>query len=431
MPNAAIYRLLTTLAEPGLRALLQRRLAQGKEDAERIGERLGEAALPRPQGRLLWLHAASVGEALSVLALIERLRARTGSAVLVTTGTVSSARLMAERLPQGCLHHYAPIDRPAWVGRFLDHWRPDLGLWVESELWPNLVLESRRRGIPLALVNGRLSARSVGRWRWSPRLIGAVLDCFEPCLAQDEDQAARLAALGARRVRSVGNLKFSTPPLPANFRELERLRGQIGARPVWLAASTHSGEETLVASVHRRLSERWPGLLTVIAPRHVSRAPAILRELEMLSVAQRSAGQPVRADTGIYLADTMGELGLFYRLSPLAFIGGSLVAVGGHNPLEACQLGALPIVGPHTGNFTAVMRRLGDAGALIAVADAPGLHQALASLLGDEGARSRHAAAAAAVLAEEAGALDRVMAALEPLLAAATSPQSAPRHARA
>ncbi|MGE5268108.1 MAG: 3-deoxy-D-manno-octulosonic acid transferase, partial [Thiohalocapsa sp.] len=271
---AALYRGLTAAATPLVRYGLELRCRRGKEDRAHLGERLGVASLPRPAGPLFWLHAASVGEASSVLALVERIVAtRPPVAVLMTTGTVAAARLLADRLPPRTCHQFVPIDLPQAVGRFLDHWRPDLALWVESELWPNLVLATHARGVPMLLVNARLSARSAARWAMLPGLAGPLLRAFALCLAQDEAQAERFRRLGATTVASVGDLKAAAPPLAADEAALAMLRAQVAGRKLWLAASTHAGEEEIAAAAHAIIAAAHPGLLTIIAPRHPARGP--------------------------------------------------------------------------------------------------------------------------------------------------------------
>jgi 3-deoxy-D-manno-octulosonic-acid transferase len=417
--TATLYRALTGIGAPLIGLYLRRRLARGKEDPNRFGERLGTAGRPRPEGPLVWLHGASVGEALSALPLIEALLgARDDVSALVTTGTVTSAGLMAERLPAGAFHQYVPVDRPDAVARFLDHWDPELALWMESELWPNLVLATQARGVPMVLVNGRLSARSQARWRWLPGTIRAMLGGFALCLAQSEAEAARLEALGARGVRCLGNLKHAAAPLPADAQALADLVEARGERPCWLAASTHAGEEVAAGRVHLALKERWPDLLTVIAPRHPGRGvevAAALAELG-LTVARRAAGEAIGPAVDIYLADTMGELGLFYRLAEVAFIGGSLVPHGGQNPLEAARLGLGPLYGPHMENFAPAVAELEAAGGGTAVAEASALPDAVAVLLADPELRARRGAAAEQVAAQGAGVIERVLAEIVPLL---------------
>src|SRR5437870_257288 len=245
-----------------------------------------------------------------------------------------------------------PGDLPRPGERVLDHWCPDLAIWVESELWPNLVFATQRRAIPMLLVNGRLSARSQARWRLLPGLIRRMLQGFALCLAQDETQAERFQRLGAPEVASVGDLKAAAAPLAADPAALAELRRQIGARPLWLAASTHAGEEEIAVAAHRHVGEAHRDLLTIIAPRHPVRAAEIAERLRAggLRIARRAAGETITPDTEIYLTDTLGELGLFFRLTGIAFIGGSLVGKGGHNPFEAARLDCAVLHGPDMAN---------------------------------------------------------------------------------
>ena len=414
-----LYRALTVLATPLIAIYLGRRRRAGKEDPERFPERLGVAGAARPDGMLVWVHGASVGEALAALPLIERiLESRDSLHVLVTTGTVTSARLMAERLPPRAQHQYAPIDRPDAVRGFLDHWRPDLALWNESEFWPNLLTETQALGIPMILVNGRMSDRSYRRWKLMRGVIRPLLDGFALCLAQSEQDAKRLRDLGAGAVHAIGNLKSAAPPLPVDQAALDDLRDAVASRPLWLAASTHPGEETIAAASHRALAADHPGLLTIIAPRHPERGPTIAAGLRQtgLTVALRSAGEPIDRSVDIYIADTLGELGLFYRLAPVAFVGGSLIAHGGQNLLEPARLGRAIIHGPHMANFAAFTAAFAAAHGAIEVADGAGLTAALGGLLDDAGERRRRGAAARAVAEAEAGVLDRIEAALAPYL---------------
>ena len=418
-----LYGALTTIAAPAVRLHLRRRRERGREDPIRFGERLGVPGRPRPLGPLAWVHAASVGESLSVLGVIEGLRAHWACAVLVTTATRTSAELLPQRLPEGAIHQFAPVDLPAVVDRFLDFWRPDLALWVESELWPNLLTATRRRGIPTALLNARLSAASYRRWNWCRPAARTMLGGFRLCLAQSAADAARLRDLGALHVRFVGNLKNAAPPLPADPGEVARMRTVIAGRPVWLAASTHDPEEALAGRVHRRLARSHPGLLTIIVPRHPQRGDTIAAALSDagLSVGRLSRSDTPRAETDIFLGDTIGELGLFYRLAPIAFVGRSLLAEGGQNPLEAALLGCSVLMGPHMANFVEIAAELVEAGAAMTVADEPGLAEAVDRLLRDPGERDRLESAARRVVARNAGALDAVMRELEPLLQTLTA----------
>lgn len=424
-----LYRCAAGAAAPALRLWLGTRQQRGKEDQIRLGERQGIAGQARPPGGLVWLHAASVGEALSVLPLVAQLRAQWPDvALLFTSGTVTSAQLLAERLPPGCIHQYAPLDVPAWVGRFLDHWRPGAVLWVESELWPNTLATLRARRIPVALVNARMSPRSFARWQSVASLIRPPLDLFEPCLAQDETIATRLTALGARNVRCLGNLKFDAEPLPADGAALADLQAAISGRPVWLAASLHLAESPAVAEAHRTLASRHPGLLTMVVPRHPAKGDEMAAAFAAsgLTTAQRSRGM-LPGSSDVYIADTLGELGLFYRVARVVLIGGSLIPHGGQNPLEAARLGGALILGPHMFNFPEITAALLAADGADQITNGPALGSAIDRLLGDAALMTRRGAAARGVAESGRGAVERVAAALAPLLAPLSSTPEAAR----
>jgi len=401
---ATAYAATAGLAAPALRLLLARRVRRGKEIAARLGERRGIATLARPAGRLLWLHAASVGETVSVLPLFSELsRAAPDATVLFTTGTVTSAELFARRKPEGrVLHQFAPLDVPRWVARFLDHWRPDAAAFVESEIWPNLLAACRRRSIPAALVNARLSPRSFARWRRMPGFALDLFGGFARIAAQSAADADRLRALGAAAVATPGNLKFAAPPLPVPSGDLAALRAAMAGRPVWLAASTHPGEEAAARAAHEALLPAHPGLLTVIVPRHPERGAEVAAALSGLAVTRRSLGEGPPAEAGVWIADTLGELGLFYAASGLAFVGGSLVPHGGQNVLEAARLGCAVLVGPHVRNFAEPVAVLADAGALAQVPDAAGLVDALDVLLRDPARRAAMGEAGRAAASRDA-----------------------------
>jgi 3-deoxy-D-manno-octulosonic-acid transferase len=420
------YRLATGAFAPAVGPLLSWRLSRGKEDGARIGERRGESGIERPAGVLVWLHGASVGEAVSLLPLIERLT-QSGRQVLVTTGTVTSAAVLADRLPAGAFHQFVPLDAPQFMRRFIAHWRPDVALIAESELWPNFIIEAERTRTPIILVNARLSERSFRRWSRLRRFIGALLARIELCLAQSKDDGERFSLLGAPRVRLVGNLKYDAPPPPADRRELALLSGRLSGRQVWIAASTHAGEETLIGEAHRILTRSFPDLLTLIAPRHPSRGPEIAAQLRGLGLncALRSRGEPPNSETAIYICDTIGELGLFYRLAGVVFVGKSFAPQGGQNPIEPAKLASAILHGPHVANFADVFALLDAAGGAALVRDAHELAQTLAALFAD-GARLRAMARAAAHVVEgQTGAVDRMLQAIEPYLPAAV-PEPAP-----
>src|SRR3954454_14768725 len=358
-----VYRKLSRAMVPLAPALIKRRLKQGKEDPERVGERRGLSPDARPHGPLVWVHGASVGEVLAAAALIERLRAL-NLRILLTSGTVTSAAIVAKRFPADIIHQYVPYDSPRYVARFLDHWRPSLALFIESDLWPNLILSSAARRLPMVLINGRMSQRSFPRWRRVAGTISALLGRFDLCLAQSDVDAERFAALGSRNVVVTGNLKLDVPAPSADPVKLERIMMMTRGRPIIVAASTHPGEENILLEAHRTLAGFFPSLLTVIVPRHPNRGEAIARSIPAsgLHVSLRSREELPTATTDIDVADTMGELGLFYRLAPIVFMGGSLIEHGGQNPIEAVKLGASVVHGPHVFNFSDIYEALDRAG---------------------------------------------------------------------
>jgi 3-deoxy-D-manno-octulosonic-acid transferase len=398
-------------------ALIKRRLKLGKEDPARVGERRGVSADVRPHGPLVWIHGASVGEVLAAAALIERLR-ELNLRILLTSGTVTSAAIVAKRFPPDVIHQYVPYDSPRYVTRFLDHWRPSLALFIESDLWPNLILASAARRLPMVLINGRMSHRSFPRWRRMSSTIEALLGRFDVCLAQSALDAERFATLGSRNVVTTGNLKLDVPAPPADPAKLERLMSVTRGRPVVVAASTHPGEEEQLVQAHRTLAGFFPSLLTIIVPRHPDRGAAIadLVAASGLYGALRSREELPISATDIYVADTMGELGLFYRLAPIVFMGGSLVEHGGQNPIEAVKLGASIVHGPHVFNFTDVYEALDAAGGARRVDTQEMLVKQLGQLLGNRDAREASLAASERVVEQLGGALERTLSALEPYL---------------
>lgn len=422
-----LYRAASWASAPIASLLLRLRLRAGKEDPARLRERTGRAGRARPEGRLLWIHGASVGESLSVLPLVDRLRAQSPALkILVTTGTVTSAKLMAERLPAGAVHQFVPVDHPRFVRGFLDHWRPDAALFVESEFWPNLLVETRRRVSFLGLVNGRVSPQSFEEWKGKPQSIRFLLSQFDLVIAQDRQNAERLAALGGRAVSSFGNLKNAAGPLPGDSLEEARILAKLDRRPFWLAASTHPGEEEAIFAAHKALQAEMPGAALFLAPRHPDRGAdvAALAAAAGLVARRRSKKEPIDPDTDVYVADTLGELGLFYRLSNVAFVGGSLVEKGGHNPLEPARLSSAILHGPHVFNFVETYAGMRAAGGAGLVRNDRELAAAVKRLLADD--KTRFAMAEAARAAAERDArrvLSEVVGALGPHLPlAAASP---------
>ncbi len=412
-----IYRLLTRVARPAAGMLLRRRVAKGKEIGERLGERFGRPGRTRPQGRLWWFHAASVGETNAILPLMHALRERYPDICMVlTTFTVTSARIASSRLPEGAVHQFAPLDSPQFVRRFLDYWQPELALFTESEIWPNLILDTHARGIPMVLVNARMSPRSFKRWRKQPGMSRPLFSRFDMILAQDETLARRFMKTGAHTVLTLGNLKADAPAPPVD----ETLRGELTAaladRPIFLAASTHPGEDEIVTEAAERLRERIPGLLTVIVPRHPERGAAILEMATHrgVSVARRSRTPLPATETELFISDTLGELGTWYAVSPLALIGGSLVPHGGQNPIEAVKLETGVITGPHHANFAQSYEALAKNGGCREVACAQDLAGTVEELLAHPQTLEAMRTAARAAAAELQGALERTLAALAP-----------------
>ena len=397
-----LYKAISRASAPVASFALKRRLKAGKEDAARVSERRGEPSLARPTGILVWIHGASVGESLSVVPLVEKiLAARDDVHVLVTTGTTTSADLMAKWLPARAFHQYIPLDHPEFVRSFLLHWRPNTAIFVESEFWPNLILLTREHAGKMAIVNGRISPSSYEDWKRQPNSIRYLLSSFDTIIAQDSQNADRLSELSGIDVAMYGNLKSAAAPLPVDEVELEKLTTAIGDRPCWLAASTHPGEEEIILAAHDILRTDFPDLLTIIAPRHPKRGA----EIEKLADAQskhsllRSVHDRPTNDVEIYIANTLGELGLFYRLTNISFVGGSLVEKGGHNPLEPARLKSSILHGPNTFNFEETYDSLRNAGGSALVRNERELASAAKRLLSDT--KTRQTMAAAAKLAAE------------------------------
>ena len=350
------YRILSWILTPIIPVVLLWRAHKGKEVKERLGERVGKATIARSSGKLIWFHAASMGESSSVVPVIKRLlECHPEATVLMTTVTVTSAKNIGEKLPKGAIHQFAPVDTPIAIARFLKHWKPDVAFWVESEFWPNMMEMTHDTGCPMVLLNARVSRRSFRRWQRFRTSIEQLLCLFTMILAKSDEDASRLRNLGAdaHKVSVQGNLKFSAPALEADPKLTSEILGQIGGRRIWLAASTHSGEEEIIAGVHNQVKTTYPDLLTVIVPRHSRRGKEIAATIEKMEmrVALRSAKDEISSSTDIYVADTMGELGIFYRLAGIVFIGGSLVPHGGQNPFEPALLDCTILYGPHMDNF--------------------------------------------------------------------------------
>ena len=380
-----IYNTLIAILYPlVIKRYINKRLAKGKEDAKRFNERIGRPNMERPEGKLIWLHGASVGESISMLPLIQKILDTYPDAhVMVTTGTVTSADVMNKRLPERAFHQFIPIDNPFFTTRFVKHWQPDVALWFESELWPAMLSSIKRKNIPLILINGRISNKSFKRWQQFDFICKELLSCFSLCLGQSEEDAYRLQVLGATNTMCLGNLKYAGLPLPIDEEKKNDILSQIGNRTFWLASSTHNDEEIRIAKVHKRLKQKFPNLLTIIAPRHPHRGEEIKSEIEKieLKASLRSENEKITPKTDIYIANTIGEMGIWYDISQIVFIGGSLIPHGGQNFIEPSRVRDAVIVGPHMHNFTDAMNRAKKADAVIQVTDTEELGEMIEQLI--------------------------------------------------
>ncbi len=408
------YRRFGRFIYPFMGPFLAIRARKGKEDRSRRYERYGYPSADRPNGPIVWFHAASVGESMAVLALIERVHAL-GINAIMTTGTVTSAEVVRKRLPRGTFHQYVPLDLQQAMIRFLDHWQPDLAIFTESEIWPTTIEQLSKRRIPQVLVNARMSDKSYKRWMGASKIASTLFDNFSHVIAQSEIDADRYRQLGARPVAVAGNLKVDTKDLPFNPEEMKTLRTMIGGRPVWVAASTHRGEEAIVMEVHRKLKASFPDLLTILVPRHPERGDEI-EELAInagLDCVRRSRKQAIRTVSDLYLGDTIGEMGLYLRLAPIAFMGRSLAGFGGQNPLEPAITGTAILAGKHVSNFRDSYRSLLRHKAVRLVEDGDMLAANLAYLLNNPAQRDAMVLAAENTLSEMRGALERTIGILD------------------
>lgn len=381
-----IYNTLIRFLYPiAISRYIEKRKKRGKEDIKRFNERVGRPIKPRPEGKLIWMHGASVGESISMLPLIQRLlEVYPNAHVMVTTGTLTSAEIMAKRLPERAFHQYLPIENPVFATRFLKHWKPDIALWFESEFWPAMLSCIKRKNIPLILVNGRISNKSFKRWQQFDFIIKEILECFTLCLGQSDEDEYRLRVLGAKNTMCLGNLKYAGLPLPIDENKKQEIAEQITGRTVWLVSSTHDDEEFKIARFLKDLQKKVPNLLTFMAPRHPQRGSEIKQRLQKelgLNVALRSANEKITEKTDVYVADTIGELGIWYDLIPLVFIGGSLIPHGGQNFIEPSRSRDAVIVGPHMYNFADAMNRAKKADAVIQVNDVLELMETVENLL--------------------------------------------------
>lgn len=405
-----IYRTLLFLLDPFIRIYLLKRKIAGKEDKERFRERLGFSSAARPEGKVLWFHAASIGESMSVLTLIGKISKEFKDAnILVTTGTKTSAAIMRQRLQPKAIHQYIPVDKTSAVKRFISYWKPDVSFWVESELWPNLVYESSKSGTKMFLINARISDESYKKWLMFKTLSHFIISKFTLCLAQSERDREKFLTLGAKNVNFVGNLKYDAGALYADPKELSHLSHMIGERQVFLAASTHEGEEDIILATHKMLRSSENSLLTIIVPRHPHRGSdvASIAKKHHLQFAMRSNKDSINQSTEVYIADTVGELGIFYRLASTVFMGGSLINHGGQNPLEAARLDSAIISGPYNHNFSDIYENLERNNAAIIVANNSEMINSLKTVILSKEKRKEMSANALEFVKNNVGTADR------------------------
>lgn len=417
-----VYETITCAGKPLLEQFLYLRLKRGKEHRHRLPERMGKPGRPRPNGKLVWVHAASVGEAQSALILIDALgQSLSNVNVLVTTGTLTSAALMEKRLPSFAFHQFVPVDHPQWVKSFLDYWKPDLALWMESELWPNTLMGLKKRGVPLVLINARLSDKSFSNWSLAKGFAQSILGCFTLILAQTEKDASHYRSLGARNVVVTDNIKYSAAPLPYDADALAALKLAAEGRRTWVYASTHAGEESLACRVHKKIKEKVPDLLTIIVPRHPERREDVANTCFENGVKFRLRGNThalPNADDDVYVADTLGELGLFYTLCPIAMIGRSFSddGGGGHNPVEAAQLGCAVLTGPNNQYQRQIYDDMQEFSAVAEMRDETEFAAALEELLTHPAKLQALQSRAAAFVDRKTHVVDVVLRELQPLL---------------
>lgn len=417
-----LYKTLSKRSAPALKLYLNHRIKTGKEDPDRVDERYGIPSAPRPDGKLIWIHAASVGEAQAGLILINEINQRIASNArlphfLVTTGTRTSAELMAKRLPSNATHQYNVLDHPDWVRAFFDHWRPNIAFWMESELWPNTLKFIKKRHVSSALINARLSQKSFESWQKAKQMAKSVLSSFDLILCQTNTHKAFFEKLGESPTTVTDNIKYSASPLQYDQKALNTLKTSVKGRPIWLYASTHDGEEHLACQVHQALKIQHPNLLTIIVPRHPERRKDILKTCKALTTQLRSKKTSINKKTEIYIADTLGELGLFYKLCDIAVIGRSFSndGGGGHNPIEACLLDCIALTGPNYQNQKEIFDAMVTISATRILRNKEDMIKALDQLLENEEARSNLLRSGKKFAKNKAGVINHVMDELEPL----------------
>lgn len=357
-----MYAVISIALSPFIWLYVHYRRLKSLDDQNRFKERFGIPSIARPNGRIVWFHSASVGETLSLRSFVNEWHLRyPEDNILITTTTITAAKIVKDQFQNVATHQFVPFDIKLWVNRFLNYWNPDQAFFVDSELWPNILYTCNQRNIPLILLNARLSDRSYKRWKKVPILAKSLLNQFKLCLAPGAETEERLKSLGAINVGRMANLKFSVPPLPINQTYVDYFSPFFDQKHVWIAASTHPGEEELIFNVHKILKEKLPNLLTIIAPRHPHRANTLAKMASTQNLVfptLASALSEFAQNSDGLIIDEIGQLGTFYTLSNIVFMGGSLVPHGGHNPIEPIHFKKPVFYGIHMHNFREVCQVL-------------------------------------------------------------------------
>ena len=352
------YRIISYLLAPFLRLFFYLRCYKGKDRIDDVVNHFGVATIARPSGRLLWVHAASVGESMSALTYIKHILSRHDDLhVLLTTVTVTSADILRSQKIPRCMHQFVVADNPIWVRRFLEYWRPDKAIFLESEIWINILEALRSRNVPTYLLNARLSDRSFARWQIVADSFGEILKNFTLILAQSQEDAERFRFFSPHNVEQIDNLKYANEPLACNNELKQKLEHFCKGKKVFVAASTHAGEEEIILAVHKALSAEYP-IITILVPRHIDRIPTIIPLMDGINYGLRSKIDQIVDPVDFLLIDSFGELGTIYRLADVVFVGGSMVPIGGHNIYEPAILGKPVLHGIHMENFRDTVKLL-------------------------------------------------------------------------
>ena len=412
-----IYNIATLIIRPFLPAYMRSRIKKGREDWRRKPERYGTPAHPRPEGPLIWMHGASVGETMMALPVIKELLERDPKLhILVTSGTVTSAEMLNKRLPDRAFHQYAPVDIPQLVLKFLAHWRPDTCIWLESDLWPNMIRLAKKRGAKMVLLNARLSEKSRKGWAKYPQTAQKIFSCFDLILPADQATASSISQFCGRDIEVFGNLKSIAPPLNVDHDHYMSFKDSIGERPVWCAASTHKGEDEIIIKAHQEILKTHPKALLILVPRHPERADDITRLIEESDLSYQPLNAPIKTKTQIMLIDKMGEMGLAYRLSSVVFVAGSLLpTLAGHNPLEPARLNNAVLSGPYVSSFDDLYKNMSSAGgvSILNETDAASLATAITLRLSDKTLQKDEAEKAANYVTETDALADQLFDALD------------------